>query len=270
MGRPQCGRGATPGPLAEPGGGHEPCSPGQRGPLLRGGHPAITASAVRPGGSPGAPRAARLCQPSCAGTIRTRGSCVRGACVPAGGTGPATGERSLALRRRRGFVQRVRLRGQARYPGRPAVGPGAETAGRGLVAVAVPFAAEDVQFTDRPLVASVTTVFPAVPVTAPPGLTVQLATASRRGRQADHRCRGRTHYQSPSSTLENRPRFPAGRLMPDSDQAAVSAAHHAPRVAVTAHAGPKVLVRRLRDHTREYDWPGIAADEQVRTLGTAL
>ena len=52
--------------------------------------------------------------------------------------------------------------------------------------------------------------------------------------------------------------------MPGSDQAAVSAAHRAPRVAVTAHIGPKVLVWRPRDHTREYDWPGIVAVEQVR------
>src|SRR5690349_9392564 len=48
---------------------------------------------------------------------------------------------------------------------------------RPLPVLSVPFAVEDVQFTDRPLVASVTTVLPALPVTAPPGLTVQVVTA---------------------------------------------------------------------------------------------
>jgi hypothetical protein len=129
MGGPQCGLGATLGPLEKPGGGHEPCSPGQRGPFLHCGYPAITASDVRPGSEPGAFRASRLCQPSCAGTARARGFC-----APAAGAGQATGEGALAARRRRGSVQRDRLRGQACYPGRPAVGTGAETARRGLVA----------------------------------------------------------------------------------------------------------------------------------------
>src|SRR5215469_17361731 len=48
---------------------------------------------------------------------------------------------------------------------------------RPLPFLSVPFMTEDVQVTGTPLVASVTTVFPAVPVTAPPGLTVQLAAA---------------------------------------------------------------------------------------------
>ena len=129
MGRSQCGRGATPGPLEEPGGGHEPCSPGQRGPFLRCGYSAITAGVVRPGGEPGAFRAARLYRPSCPGTARARGFR-----VPARGADQATGKAALAPCRRRGFVQRDRLRRQARYPRRPAVGAGAETAGRGLVA----------------------------------------------------------------------------------------------------------------------------------------
>jgi len=129
MGRSQCRRGATPGPLEEPGGGHEPCSPGQRGPFLRCGHSAITAGVVRPGGEPGAFRAARLYRPSCPGTARARGFR-----VPARGADQATGKAALAPCRRRGFVQRDRLRRQARYPRRPAVGSGAETAGRGLVA----------------------------------------------------------------------------------------------------------------------------------------
>src|SRR5215472_7731023 len=46
------------------------------------------------------------------------------------------------------------------------------------VTVPVPLATEDVQVTDAPAVLSVTTVFPAVPVTAPPGLTVQVVAAS--------------------------------------------------------------------------------------------
>jgi len=133
MGRPPGGRGAPSGPLEEPGGGHEPCSPGQCGPFLRCGYPAITASDVPPGCGPGAFRSARLCQPSCPRTARARGFC-----VPARGAGQATGEAALAPCRRRGFVQRDWLRGQARYPGRPAVGAGAETAGRGLVAAGSP------------------------------------------------------------------------------------------------------------------------------------
>ena len=133
MGRPQGGRGATPGPLTKPGGGHEPCSPGQRGPFLRCGYSAVTAGDIRPGGAPGAFRAARLCQPSCAGTARARGFC-----VPGGGADQATGEGALASCRRRGFVRRDRLRGQTRYPGQPAVGASAETAGRCLVAASLP------------------------------------------------------------------------------------------------------------------------------------
>jgi len=46
-----------------------------------------------------------------------------------------------------------------------------------LPCLSVPAATEDVQVTDAPAVASVTVVVPAVPVTAPPGLTVQLAAA---------------------------------------------------------------------------------------------
>jgi len=39
--------------------------------------------------------------------------------------------------------------------------------------------------------------------------------------------------------------------MPGSDQATISRSSPAPRVAVTAHTGPKVLAWQPRDHTRE-------------------
>jgi len=126
MGRPQRRPGATLGALEEPGGGYEPCSPGQRGPFLHCGRPAITPGSVPPRSEPGAFRACRLSQPSRAGTARVPGFCAR--------AGPATSEGALAPRRGRGPVRRGRLCGQARYPGRPAVGTGTETTGRGLVA----------------------------------------------------------------------------------------------------------------------------------------
>lgn len=46
---------------------------------------------------------------------------------------------------------------------------------RPLPFLSVPFATDDVQLTDRPAVESFTVVVPAVAVTAPPGLTVQVA-----------------------------------------------------------------------------------------------
>src|SRR6516165_2184336 len=49
--------------------------------------------------------------------------------------------------------------------------------GRPLPLWSVPFMTEPVQGTDRAFVTSVTTVFPAVPVTAPPGLTVHVVAA---------------------------------------------------------------------------------------------
>ena len=50
--------------------------------------------------------------------------------------------------------------------------------------LSVPFAVEDVQVTDWPAVVSVTTVFPAVPVVAPPGLTVHVAAVANAGATA--------------------------------------------------------------------------------------
>src|SRR5215472_16110649 len=49
---------------------------------------------------------------------------------------------------------------------------------RPLPLLSVPLRAEDVQVTERPAVTSFTVVAPAVPVTAPPGLTVQVVAAS--------------------------------------------------------------------------------------------
>jgi hypothetical protein len=100
MGGPRCRSGVTLGPLEEPGGGHEPCSLGQRGPFLRRGCPAITTGGVRLGGEPCAFRASRLSQPSCAGTARARGLC-----APAARAGQIAGEGALGPRRRRGSVR---------------------------------------------------------------------------------------------------------------------------------------------------------------------
>src|SRR6185312_4433663 len=50
--------------------------------------------------------------------------------------------------------------------------------------LSVPFATDDVQVTDWPAVLSVITVFPAVPVVAPPGLTVHVAAVANAGAAA--------------------------------------------------------------------------------------
>src|SRR5262245_18609624 len=103
---------------------------------------------------------------------------------------------------------------------------------RPLPFLSVPLATEDVQLTDWPAVVSDTTVFPAVPVTAPPGLTVQV-TAARAGAAAKPITDAavapmtRAFPQALRIALTS---FPACRLMPRSDQAAVFAAHHVPRV----------------------------------------
>src|SRR5215467_4791047 len=56
--------------------------------------------------------------------------------------------------------------------------------GRPEPCLSVPFATEDVQVTDWPAVLSVITVFPAVPVVAPPGLTVHVAAVANAGAAA--------------------------------------------------------------------------------------
>ena len=51
--------------------------------------------------------------------------------------------------------------------------------------------------------------------------------------------------------------------MPGSDQAAVSRSSPCAPGGGDRAYWPKVLVWRPRDHTREYDWPGTEAVEQV-------
>jgi hypothetical protein len=115
-------------PLEQPGGGREPCSPGQRGFFLHRGCPANTACGVHPGSEPGPFRAPRLSRPSRAGAARGGG--IRAALARAG---QASGEGALAPRRRRGAGRRDQLCGPACDSGWPAVGTGAETTRRGLV-----------------------------------------------------------------------------------------------------------------------------------------
>jgi hypothetical protein len=114
-------------PLEQPGGGREPCSPGQRGPCVHRGCPANIAGGVRPGREPGSFRAPGLSQPSRARTARAAGFR-----APLARAGQASGEGALAPRRH-GAGRRDRLRGQARDSGGPAVGTGAETTRGGLV-----------------------------------------------------------------------------------------------------------------------------------------
>jgi len=115
-------------PLEQPGGGREPCSPGQRGPFVHHGCPANTASGVHPGSEPGPVRAPRLSRPSRAGAARAAGFR-----APPARAGQASGEGALAPRRRRGPARRDRLCGPACDPGWPAVGTGAKATRRGLV-----------------------------------------------------------------------------------------------------------------------------------------
>jgi hypothetical protein len=115
-------------PLEQPGGGREPCSPGQRGPLVHRGCSANTASGVRRGSEPGPFRAPRLSRPSRAGAARAAGFR-----APLAQTGQASGEGALAPRRRRGAARRGRLCGPACDSGWPAVGTSAKTTRRGLV-----------------------------------------------------------------------------------------------------------------------------------------
>jgi hypothetical protein len=120
-------------PLEQPGGGREPCSPGQRGPFVHRGCPANTAGGVRPGSEPGPFRAPRLSRPSRAGAARAAGFR-----APLARAGQAGGEGALASRRRCGAARRARLCGPACDSGGPAVGAGAKTTRRGLVTTGPP------------------------------------------------------------------------------------------------------------------------------------
>jgi len=116
-------------PLEQPGGGREPCSPGQRGPFVHRGCPANTASGVHLGSEPGPIRDPRLSRPSGAGAARAAGFR-----APRARASQAGGEGALAPRGH-GAARRDRLCGPACDPGWPAVGTRAETTRRGLVTV---------------------------------------------------------------------------------------------------------------------------------------
>ena len=120
-------------PLEQPGGGREPCSPGQRGPLVHHRCPANTAGGVRLGGEPGPLRAPRFSRPSRAGAARAAGFR-----APLARAGHASGGGALAPRRRRGAARRDRLCGPPCDSGGPAVGTGAKTTRRGLVTTGSP------------------------------------------------------------------------------------------------------------------------------------